>query len=125
MRLRTGLGLAVAFGLIVPCVAGSEPPAHAPAHGYRAKQGPLAPAPEKGGVEVTFDSESGVHVAIGLPGVFFQDGRYYREQDGHWQVSLTGESGWAVTASSDVPEIIVKSKKRHPGPAKVKAKKRK
>jgi hypothetical protein len=125
MRLRTALGLSVAFALIIPCAASSKPPAHAPAHGYRAKQAPKAPAPAKGGVEVIFDNELGLHIAVGVPGVFVHDGRYYREQDGRWQVSLRGDGGWAFTASSGVPEIIVKSKKRHPGPAKAKAKKRK
>jgi hypothetical protein len=126
MRLRTILGLIATFALSLPHFASADPPAHAPAHGYRAKQAakPAQPAQASGGIEVVFDSERGIHVAVGLPGVLFHDGSYYRELDGRWQVSVSGDGGWSFSVSSGVPEVVVKSKK-HPGPAKVKSKKRK
>ncbi len=121
MRLRTFLALAtsITFSVALPPVASADPPAHAPAHGYRAKRGGQvhAPAKESGGIEVVFDSERGISVAVGLPGVLFHEGHYYREYDGRWQVSLSGNGGWSFAASGSIPEIIVKSKKRHPGPA--------
>ena len=121
MKLRYALGLTAALVLIAPQLAFATPPAHAPAHGYRAKQAQQAPAPAraKGGIEVIFDSERGIHVAVGLLNVFFHEGHYYREQDGRWQVSVSGDGGWSFSASSGVPEVVVKAKKhKHPGPAK-------
>ena len=73
----------------------------------------------KSGIEIIFDSERGIHIAVGLPNVFFHEGHYYREQDGRWQVSVSGDGGWSFSASSGVPEVVVKAKKhKHPGPAK-------
>jgi hypothetical protein len=121
MRLRTLLGLVTSITLFVGVapLASADPPAHAPAHGYRAKGKGKAHVPvrESAGVEVVFDSERGIHVAVGLPGVFFRDGHYYREHEGRWQVSLSGSGGWSVAASGSIPEVVVTSKKRHPGPA--------
>jgi len=122
MCFRTALGLvtAITLSLALPQGAPADPPAQAPAHGYRAKQGgkPQQSAPRAGGVEVVFDSERGIHVAVGFPGVFFHNGHYYREHDGRWQVSLSGRGGWSFAASANVPEVVAKAKKRHPGPAK-------
>jgi len=121
MRLRTRLALAtsIAFSMALAPLASADPPAHAPAHGYRAKAKGKAyvPAKESAGVEVVFDSERGIHVAVGLPGVLFHDGHYYREHEGRWQVSLSGSGGWSLAASGTIPEVDVTSKKRHPVPA--------
>lgn len=125
MRLRILLGLVITItlSLAMPPIANADPPAHAPAHGYRdKKEGKRqTTAPRSGGVEVVFDSERGIHVAVGLPGVFFHGGHYYREHEGRWQVSLSGSGGWSFAASASVPDLVVKAKNRHPGPAKVKA----
>ena len=82
--------LAFARGTIAevlgPQFAAADPPAHAPAHGYRAKHdAPRAAPPAKGGIEVIFDSDLGIHVAVGLPDIHFYSGRYYRERDGRWE----------------------------------------
>ena len=69
---------------------------------------------------MVFDSDLGIHIAVGLPGVFFHDGHYYREQEGRWQVSVSGDGDWGFAASLGVPEVVLKSKKRHPGPARAK-----
>jgi hypothetical protein len=105
--------------LLVPAVGFGDPPAHAPAHGRRAKEhhGVKSTAPS-GGLQVVFDSGLGLHVAVGLPGVYFQAGNFYRHSYSGWQVSSTGKGGWSVAAWSGVPESV---RKTHPGsPAKAK-----
>jgi hypothetical protein len=129
--------------------AWSGPPDHAPAHGYRAKHskhqkhGMLHKKhhyhgrhedrdqhrheehaqrriPEGGGVEIIFDSERGVYVAVNLPNVFFHDGRYYRERSGHWQVSARGDGAWKIVAGFPVPGAIIEAigpNSTQPGPA--------
>ncbi len=119
MRAQIVLGLFLATALVLPQIVAAKPPAHAPAHGYRAKQKTVEPAPKKSGIEVVFDSERGIHVAVGVSGVFFQDGHYYREHDGRWEVSLSGDGGWRISVAADIPGTVVNAKKKsHPGPAK-------
>ena len=106
------------FFLVVPAVSFGDPPTHAPAHGRRAKEKEKEHHAEKhrepaGGVEVVFDSERGLHVAIGLPGIYLHGGTFYRHTDAGWQVSSTGKGGWSVVARSSVPEKVGKT---HPGP---------
>ena len=126
MSIRLFLPFVLGLALSIPCLAAADPPAHAPAHGYRAKQKQRqkhtahAPAPKsaEGGVEVVFDSERGVRVAIGLPNVFFDGGFYYRQEGDAWEVSATGRDGWRVAVASRVPEAIRKAGRReNPGPA--------
>jgi hypothetical protein len=129
--IRTRLGLLGLQGLLLPglvvlCTAPAAlatPPDHAPAHGYRAKHGDTKAekrdADQKSGIEVVYDSERGIHVGVHLPDVFFLDGRYYREtNEGRWEVSATGDGDWTVSASSQVPEKVVKARRAQPGPAK-------
>jgi hypothetical protein len=121
MRLHLASILA-GLALAVPAASWADPPAHAPAHGYRNKH--KSHDHHSGGVEIVFDSERGVHVAVGFPDVFFHEGRYYRNVGGSWQVSVKVDSGWSVVASGGVPAKIHKAHKHHPGPAKVKHKKK-
>ncbi len=126
MRLQTLLRLLAATALVLPLSAAADPPAHAPAHGYRAKHKAPKVARPSGGLEVVFDSERGIHIAIGLPGVIFHDGHYYRERDNQWQISLSGDGGWRVSVTSKIPGAVVKARKNsHRGPAKMKGKKHK
>jgi hypothetical protein len=117
--------------LLIPSFAAADPPAHAPAHGYRAKQQDRheksqqrardrAPTRERrrGGVEVVYDSARGVRVAIGLPDVFYHGGFYYRQNDYSWEVSATGDRGWRFSVASEVPEQIRNAgRKPQPVPA--------
>jgi hypothetical protein len=101
---------------LIPSAGWGEPPAHAPAHGYRAKQGHHPP--EKtfhSGVEVVFDSGRGVHIAVGFPNVFFAAGQFYRYADTGWQLSARADGGWMAAAF--VPDPVKKA--RGPGPAKL------
>lgn len=112
--------LALAAVLLLPTASFGDPPDHAPAHGRRSKEKQIhkQQAPP-GGVRIVFDSEQGVHVAIGLPGVYFDSGRYYRHTDAGWQVSATGNGGWSVAVVQSVPDLI---RAKHPGPpAKVRS----
>lgn len=64
---------------------GYGPPPHAPAHGYRYKHH---------GHELVFDSGLGVYVVVGLPGVYFHDGAYYRFDHDHWYYSRELKDDW-------------------------------
>ncbi len=76
------------------------PPPHAPAHGYRHKQ--------HGGVEMVFDSGTGVYVVVGHANHYFHNGYYFRLVGGAWQISATLERGWAAVASKKVPKGLLK-----------------
>jgi hypothetical protein len=114
-------GFLVFIFALAPLSVLADPPAHAPAHGRRDKQQKAAPqSPEsrpRNAIEVSFDSERGIYVGVNFTDVFFHEGRYYRERDGRWEVSLSGSGGWSFSASSSVPEVISRAKRTHPGPA--------
>jgi hypothetical protein len=126
MRARIVL-LAATLALAGPPLALASPPNHAPAHGHRAKQKSPTPAPVKPGVEIVYDSDRGIHVAVGLKDVFFDAGHYYRLHEGSWEVSISGDGGWRVSVESKIPSAVVdarKKQKSHPGPAAKKNKKK-
>ena len=67
----------------------------------------------RSGIEIVFDSERGVHVAVGLPGLFFHEGSFYRQASDGWQTSARADGGWE-------PTRVVPSNVRNawqPGPA--------
>jgi hypothetical protein len=106
--------VALAALLLLPAVGAGDPPDHAPAHGRRDKgQQSTKHQQPSGGLEVVFDSNQGVHIAIGLPGVYFHSGHYYRHNDAGWQVSASGKGGWSVAVVHSVPDLI---RKKHTGP---------
>lgn len=115
MRLRV---TTVALLMALAGPAWAEPPAHAPAHGYRAKHRhhdrhhhhanrhhERHERAVHSGVEVVFDSERGVHIAVGLPGLFFHEGSFYRHVDGSWHMSLRADRGW--NPASTVPTNVM------------------
>ena len=106
--------LALAVVLLLPAASFGDPPDHAPAHGRRNKEKQKTTHPQpSGGLEVVFDSNQGVHIAIGLPGVYFHSGHYYRHRNGGWQVSATGKGGWGMAVVRSVPDLI---RTKHSGP---------
>jgi hypothetical protein len=106
--------LALAAVFLFPTVSLGDPPDHAPAHGRRNKeQRSTKDQQPSGGLEVVFDSDQGVHIAIGLPGVYFHSGRYYRHTGAGWQVSASGREGWSVAVVHSIPDLI---RKKHTGP---------
>ncbi len=117
MRVRRLVILVIASLFLVPLGSSATPPDHAPAHGFRHKQ---KHHHDHGGFELSFDAVRGVHIAVGLPGIFFHEGYFYRHSSDGWQKSLRGDAGWSVAAA--VPANIKKAKP-HPGPAKSRQKK--
>ena len=115
MKFRRLAILAIASLFLVPVGSSATPPDHAPAHGVRNKHHRHEQHREHAGFEIVFDSERGVHIALGLPGIFFHEGHFYRDSPGGWQISLRADGGWGV--ASAVPSHIKKAK-AHPGPAK-------
>jgi hypothetical protein len=103
---------------------GHGPPPHAPAYGYRKKQGERHEHYQKhGDVELVFDSNRGVYVVVGLPNHFFWDGVYLRVEDGRWFASARLDGDWEPCSNDSLPPGLRKktakgrSKKSH-GPAK-------
>ena len=74
---------------------GYGPPPHAPAHGRRHK------LPK--GVQIVYDSPSGVYVVVGYERHYYLDGLYYRFCNGQWQVSVAIESGWKTAPEQSLP----------------------
>jgi len=106
----------------------AKPPAHAPAHGQRAKEEPKEQRVEvqpdtrtTSGFEIAYDSERGISVAVGFPGVYVHGGQFYREQDGQWQISARADGGWKAIEASVAPDPVRKAHGRS-GPAKARHK---
>jgi len=118
MSRRIALLAILSITVAAPSLTLADPPSHAPAHGYRNKT--KHQEPEQ--VEIEFDSERGVRVVVGMPGIFFEAGKYYRHVDGHWHVSATVDGGWSLAATGTVPGAIAKTRPNR-GPAKVKRRK--
>ena len=76
------------------------PPPHAPAHGYRHKH-------RTDGVELAFESVSGVYIVIGFPRHYYLDERYFRIRTGTWQVSTSIDGAWKTIGMTDVPLGVV------------------
>lgn len=112
MRLRLAIALVACLSLGLGCYArypnrgpypgpvepnvhrGHGPPPHAPAHGYRAKQR---------GHDLRFDSRLGVYLVVGLPGVYWSDGWFYRQVRDRWQRCDDGDGPWNDARWGDVP----------------------
>ncbi len=116
------LGVVLVAAALAACIAvappsapgpgksqGHGPPAHAPAHGYRAK------TPQ--GVSISFDTGIGVYVAVDVPGLYWLDERYYRKGASGWQVSAYFAGPWAACAAGDLPTGL-QSQDSKPGKSK-------
>jgi hypothetical protein len=86
---------------------GHGPPPHAPAHGYRAKVR---------GYDLEFDARRGVYLVIGLPGVYWQGGWFFRLHRDRWVRAGDGQGPWHDARWGDVP-IGLRGGKYH-GPDK-------
>jgi len=71
------------------------PPPHAPAHGYRHKR------PDGG--ELVYKSDIGVYVVVGYPDYYFHKDKYYRLNDGSWEVSFNIKREWAPVSGKKLP----------------------
>jgi len=120
--IRSSIVLA---SLIMATTGFAEPPDHAPAHGYRAKHKEPSHPDQRplGGFEIVFDSERGISIAAGFPGVYVHAGEFYRQQNGIWQVSARADGGWKTVKAEATPDSVRKAHS-HPGPATPKGKRR-
>lgn len=73
---------------------GHGPPPHAPAHGYRAKVR---------GYDLEFDGRRGVYFVIGLPGVYWHNGWFFRLHRDRWVRASDGRGPWHDARWGDVP----------------------
>lgn len=107
-RLRTQSLIFIA-SFAIASAGFAKPPGHAPAHGYRAtqEQHPKPHTREVGGTRISFDSERGISIAVGLPGVYFEAGHFFRYQDGRWQVSVRADGGWKAAKKNLTPRSIL------------------
>ena len=71
------------------------PPPHAPAHGYRHRNG--------GGEELVYKSDIGVYVVVGYPDYYYYKDKFYRLNEGSWEVSLNIRSDWAPVSRKKLP----------------------
>ena len=124
MRRLWTLSFSIIASLTIATAGFAKPPGHAPAHGYRAKHNDHSqPRPrDTGGFEFVFDSARGISIAVGLPGVYFEAGHFYRYHDGRWQMSVRSDGGWKAAKKNATPEAIRKSHAKHKS-AKIKRKK--
>ncbi len=76
---------------------GNGPPAHAKAHGYRRKHA--------SGVELVYQSKSGVYVVVGMPNYYYCDCNdyFYRLGPRGWQASVSIKDGWTYVTDKSLP----------------------
>ena len=80
------------------------PPDHAPANGYRKKQGNES-------IVLVYDSEMDVYVVSGHDDCYYTAGQFYRRIQGAWEWSVCIEGPWkAVAHRNDLPPGLRKHK---------------
>lgn len=80
------------------------PPDHAPAYGYRKKQGNES-------VVLVYDSGLDVYVVSGHDDCYYTAGQFYRRIQGAWEWSVCIEGPWkAVAHRNDLPPGLRKHK---------------
>jgi hypothetical protein len=70
------------------------PPPWAPAHGYRHKHQ---------GVELVFDTDLGVYIVVGHPGIYFRGDAYFCLRDGEWRRGPKWDGPWGYAVVDDLP----------------------
>jgi len=80
------------------------PPPHAPAHGYRHKH------PD--GEKLVYKSDIGVYVVVGYPDYYFHKDKYYRLNNGSWEVSLNIKKNWALVSDKKLPSGLRNKNKK-------------
>lgn len=86
---------------------GHGPPAHARAHGYRAKR--------IHGHELIFDSTRGVYVVVGITDCYYHDGYFYRLRGDVWEISLRTDGDWGPARYTALPPgLQVRAKAKAP-----------
>lgn len=75
------------------------PPPHAPAHGYRQKYH---------GYDLEFDTDLGAYIVLGITGVYFIDGMYYRYSNIGWHYSERPDGDWHTYNKRNPPGKLYK-----------------
>lgn len=83
---------------------GYGPPPHAPARGYRQKYH---------GYDLEYDSDLGAYIVLGMTGVYFIDGIYYRPANNGWYYSDRPDSGWHTYRKKTPPGKLYKLRERN------------
>ena len=78
---------------------GYGPPPHAPARGYRQKYH---------GYDMEFDTDLGAYIVLGMTGVYFIDGIYYRPANVGWYYSDRPDGGWHTYRKKNPPGKLYK-----------------
>jgi hypothetical protein len=64
-------------------------------------------------MELVYDAPRGVYVVVGHPGCYWQDEHYYRDHRGRWEISVSIDGPWRLTASTSVPEGLRAENVKH------------
>lgn len=56
-----------------------------------------------GGIALTYDDGPGAYAAVGVPGLYWWGGNYYRRHAGYWQWSRHHNGPWAYRPAARVP----------------------
>jgi hypothetical protein len=76
---------------------GNGPPDHAPAYGYRKKQGNET-------VVLVYDAEMDLYIVSGQEDCYYTAGQFYRRVQGAWEWSVCIDGPWkAVARRNDLP----------------------
>lgn len=78
---------------------GYGPPPHAPASGYRQMYN---------GYDLQYDSDLGAYVVLGITGVYYIDGRYYRHSNAGWYYSDRPDRDWRTYRKKNPPGKLYK-----------------
>ena len=80
------------------------PPDHAPAHGYRKKQG-------NANVVLEYDARMDVYIVSGYDDCYYTAGQFYRKVQGAWEWSVCIEGPWrSLENRNDLPPGLRKHK---------------
>ena len=71
------------------------PPPHAPAHGYRHKDGDVV---------LVFDSALDVYQVSGRSNYYFHDKHYYRSTSSGWEITTHFEGPWKPISTKKLPK---------------------
>jgi len=107
-----GVGGGIALGAILAlggCVV--EPIGGYYAGGY-APYGESYVTPD--GYTVVYDAGPGAYAVVGVPGVYWWDGYYYRRHGGHWERSHDYRGHWAYRRAERVPFLARRGGQGHP-----------
>ena len=82
----------------------TDPPPHAPAHGYRHKH--------SDGVELVYQSTTGLYLVSGYSNYYFYNNKYLRLKDGLWEASVHFDRSLKPVSEKKLPPGLQKKKNK-------------